>query len=527
MYLKNKSEGQCMKYIYIIIILLCVVFPSNLIAQPVSNIREMVSENHGTIRDSYFAGTNGGIVVHVQDLHCNYDAQVSIYNIINELIDKYRLNVVAIEGCVGELDTAPYSKKANDSIKEAVAKYFLKSGHLDGAGFAHMMRHSGFVFWGADDIALHQRNVEAYKQSLEGQEDNLRFYSNIKDIMNKLKEKAYTRELKELDMNISAYKEEGLDFTVYIKYLEKLLKGNGIDEARYPSFLKLVEVIEKESNIDFLEVDNQRSEYVDMLSQRLDKEKLSELLDKSLYFKTGKISPLLFYSYLEDIAGKEGIITEFEKDYSQLVMYISYIRLYSEIGNAELFSEIEAIENAIKENLFTNNDQRRIDRVSYTLDMLRDLFELRLTKETLQHYRANRKEFAPPYFINFVSDMAKKYNVAYKLDPVFRNIARRLPDMERFYNLAEERDGVLVHNTINAMRRENSDMAVLVAGGFHTDGITKLLKEQGMSYIVVTPRIEILEPDNSYKSVLLDEKSEFEKFIEQAKQKTKQYKDRL
>ncbi len=523
MNIKSKAFILC---ICISIVVVYVCLPCYAFAQPAGNIREMISESNGTIRESYFAEANRGTIVHIQDLHCNYDAQISIYNIINELVDKYNLGLVAIEGCVGELETAPYSRRPNSSTKEAVAKYFLKSGHLDGAAFAHMMRHSGFSFWGADDIALHQRNVEAYKQSLEGQEDNLRFYNNIKDIMNKLKEKAYTRELKELDINISAYKEEGLDFTVYIKYLKKLLKGNGIDEAQYPSFLKLVEVIEKESNIDFLEVDNQRSEYVDMLSQRLDKEKLSELLDKSLYFKTGKISPLLFYSYLDDIAGKEGI-TEFEKDYSQLAMYISYIKLYSEIGNTELFSEIEAIENAIKENLFTNNDQRRIDRISYTLDMLRDLFELRLTKETLQHYRANRKEFAPSYFINFVSDMAKKYNVAYKLDPVFRNIARRLPDMERFYNLAEERDGVLVHNTINAMRRENSDMAVLVAGGFHTDGITKLLKEQGMSYIVVTPRIEILEPDNPYKSVLLDEKSEFEKFIEQAKQKTKQYKDRL
>jgi hypothetical protein len=515
-----------MKYIYIIIILLCVVFPSNLIAQPVSNIREMVSENHGTIRDSYFAGANKGIVVHVQDLHCNYDAQVSIYNIINELIDKYRLNVVAIEGCVGELDTAPYSKKPNDSIKENVARYFVKSGQLDGAGYAHMMRHSGFVFWGADDPALHERNVDAYKKSISAEGDNMRYYANIRGILEDIKQKAYPRALKEFDAKISAYKNETLDFSSYARYLNNLFREKFIDAEEYPNFTALVSVVEKEASIDFIEVDNQRSRYVDMLSEKLDKDSLSGLLDKSLYFKTGKITPLVFYNYLKDTAAKEDI-SEFEKDYSQLALYISYIGLYSRIDNIVLFEEIENIEKQVKETMFTDDSQRRIDRASYNLDILRDIFGLKLTTKTLQYYRSNRKEFTPSYIINFISDTAKKYNVRYKLDPAFRNIAARLPDIERFYHLAEERDGVLVGNTLDIMRKNNAEMAVLVSGGFHTDGITMLLKEHGVSYIVVTPKIEQLDPDNPYRLVLLGEKSEFEKFIEQTKERTDDYRERI
>jgi len=68
---------------------------------------------------------------------------------------------------------------------------------------------------------------------------------------------------------------------------------------------------------------------------------------------------------------------------------------------------------------------------------------------------------------------------------------------------------------------------VLISGGFHTDGITRLLKEKDMSYIVVTPKIEILDADNPYRSVLLGEKSEFEKFIEEAKQQTEIYRERI
>ena len=524
MYLNKRSERLYMRYIYIIFILLCIIFPYSVFAQPVSNIREMVSENNGTIRDSYFAGTNKGIVVHVQDLHCNYDAQISIYNIINELIDKYHLNVVAIEGCVGELDTAPYSKCPNDSIKESVAQYFLKSGQLDGAGFAHMMRHSGFVFWGADDATLHQRNVDAYMKSIEGEADSAKYYNNIKDIIEAIKLKAYPKPLKEFDAKIAAYKDETLDFSSYIQYLNNLFQEKGLKAEEYQNFAAIVSVIEKESAIDFIEVDNQRSKYVDMLSQRLDKDKLSELLDKSLYFKTGKLSPLSFYNYLENIAAKENI-SEFAKDYSQLNLYISYIGLYSQIDNTILFQEIETIENVIKEALFTDDVQRRIDRMSYNLDVLKDMFKLKLTTNTLQYYKANRKELTPSYFINFISETAKKYNVRYELDPAFRGIAAKLPDMERFYNLAGERDGILVNNTLDVMRKNNAEIAVLVSGGFHTDGITRLLKEKDISYIVVTPKIEALDANNPYRSVLLGEKSEFEKFIEEAKQQTETYKN--
>jgi len=511
-----------MKRLLSIIILVCMLSSSVLAAQPINNIREMVSEANGTIRDSYFVGSNNGIIVHIQDLHCNYDAQISVYNIINELIDKYHLDLVSIEGSVGQLETAPYSKRPNDKIKQDAAKYFVRTGQLDGAGFAHMMKQSGFTFWGADDAKLHQENVEAYKASLRGQADNERYYKNIKEILEKLKFKAYSKELLELDKKIYAYKAEDLDFISYISYINELFTKYSFGKQEYPFFIRLTQVLEKETDIDFLEVDSQRSEYIDFLSDKLDKDNLSELLDKSLFFKTGKISALAFYGFLEDVSRREPAL-DMEEGYADLYRYIDYIRQYSKIDNIALFEEIEIIEKRLKDKFFTDDSQREIDRFSHTLDILKDLFALKLTKEALQYYRDNRKEFTPSYIINFISDAARRYKVQYKFDPSFRKIAVKLPDMERFYKVAEERDSVLVDNTLEQMRKRQADIAVLVSGGFHTDGITKLLREKEVSYIVVTPKVEKLQPDNPYKSVLLGGDTEFEEFIKKAKTNTKIY----
>jgi len=470
----------------------------------------MVSENYGTIRDSHFTGNNKGIIIHIQDLHCNYDAQMSIYHIIDELIDRYSLGLVTVEGSVGRLETAPFSSYPNERTKEEVASYFLKKGDLDGAAFCHIMRKSGFTFWGVDDKNMYKDNVEAFRASIDSADAITKYYSNIGSILQKFKEKVYSKELKELDDKIIAYNEDILGFSEYVFYIEGLLEKQALNKDDYQNFIHLCDVLRKEAEIDFLEVDNERSEYVDKLSDELEKGDLSGLLDKSLYFKMGKIGALEFYAYLEDLSSSKTEITSI-KDYEQLSRYVEYIKIYSIIDNILLFEEIEAIESTLKEKLFRNKTERKIDSLCRNLAVLKDLFNLKLTKETLQYYREHRKEFMTSHFLNFITENAKRHGISYRLDPAFRKIDAALPKLEKFYKLAEERDGILVDNTMDMMRKKKANIAVLVSGGFHTQGITTLLKEKDVSYVVITPKVESLQADNPYKSVLLGEETELDR----------------
>ncbi|MFH1868045.1 MAG: hypothetical protein ABH843_03640 [Candidatus Omnitrophota bacterium] len=479
---------------------------------PLYDFKKMVSENYGTIRDSYFAGNSQGIVIHIQDLHCNYDAQMSIYNILGELMDKYGVDLVTIEGVEGELDTAPFSSYPDIEIKERVAKYFVKTGELNGAALSHIMRESGFKFWGADDKIMHTDNVEAYKVSLREHQANTKYYNNMKAILEDFKAKVYPPELKELDDNIQAYKKEDIEFSEYVTYLNQAITTQGINSQDHKNLIKLTQVLKMEADIDFLEVDTQRAEYIDKLSEELKKNALSDLLDKSLHFKVGKIGALEFYKYIEAVSQGEGLTPI--ADYPQLTRYIEYIKLYSEIENIKLFDEIEGVESALKDKMFENDAQRTIDKLSKGLEVLNDLFNLKLTKETLQYYRDNRAGLATSNYINFISENAPKYGVKYDLDPSFRKIDATLPQLEKFYMLAEERDIMLIKNTLSRMKYEGSHIAALVSGGFHTEGITKFLKEKDLSYVVITPKVDKLQEDNPYKSVLLGEKNEFDKFYE-------------
>ena len=77
-------KKNIIKIISIVIMLTFGFTPFSVGAQSVAgsanNLKQLVSENYGSIRDSYFAGGASGIIVHIQDLHCNYDESMGIHH---------------------------------------------------------------------------------------------------------------------------------------------------------------------------------------------------------------------------------------------------------------------------------------------------------------------------------------------------------------------------------------------------------------------------------------------------------------
>jgi len=472
-----------------------------------------IPESYGAIKEQSMGNYDNSLVVLIQDLHCNYDAQMSIYKIIDKLIKEENFKLVTIEGPTGRLDTAPFCKYSNDEIKERVAKHFLKSGSINGAGYAHIMNKGSFAFWGVDDPVLYQQGTDAFMTALKTRSENSVFCGNIKTILDELKLKAYNKNLLHFDNQSKAYKEDKISLGEFADYLNELLAENSLSKEPYVNFNKLIEVLKIEKTIDFTSVDTERSECIEVLSKKLKDKDLSQLLEKSLHFKTQTIGAVEFYSYLKDTVEKNPKKITFEK-YPQLYKYISYILSYNTIDHAKLFEEIDSIQSAVKEKLFTRQLERDIDISYRNIDILNNLSGLKLTTKTLDIYRKDRSAFLASRFVTFINENAPKYKIRYTINPVYRKIDEQLPDLERFYAAALERDKALVDNTINRMNQLSTKKAILVAGGFHTEGITNALKKKGVSYMVITPKVNEVDDKNSlYMSVMLGKKTMMEQIF--------------
>ncbi len=58
-----------------------------------------------------------------------------------------------------------------------------------------------------------------------------------------------------------------------------------------------------------------------------------------------------------------------------------------------------------------------------------------------------------------------------------------------YYVVALMRDKELFKNSLKLRALDHQTTTVMVVGGFHTDGITQLLKQQGLSYAVISPNV--------------------------------------
>lgn len=77
------------------------------------------------------------------------------------------------------------------------------------------------------------------------------------------------------------------------------------------------------------------------------------------------------------------------------------------------------------------------------------------------------------------------------------------PAWQRYYAVAEERNipltlNALAHIDLLQKTPVPPSLVGLVAGGFHTEGITHLLKAHQVPYCVISPRVKILEDEHRY-----------------------------
>ena len=84
--------------------------------------------------------------------------------------------------------------------------------------------------------------------------------------------------------------------------------------------------------------------------------------------------------------------------------------------------------------------------------------------------------FAAETLAAFIKEASLKYGVAIEGDYDLGTIFSNIPAALAFYKTAEDRNSAILANTINKMQKEGQSVAALVTGGYHTKGLTKILR---------------------------------------------------
>ena len=479
-----------------------------------------VRKDTGAVKDRY-AGPNQKIIIHIQDAHCNYEAQSNISKILEGFSKEYGINLVLVEGADGYIDTSWFKAFPDAEIRREVADYFMKKGEITGAEFLSITEDYPIKLYGAENRNLYLKNLEAFNTTFPVKNDIEKYLSGIKTVLKRLKGFIYSNKLKEFDNKVEEYKDKELTLSEYAKILNDSSKKSEINLKEYPDFSKLIYTLIYEDKIDFKVVDQERASLIDSLSENLPKDKLQDLVVKSFGFKTAKVSAAEYYEYLRKIS-EEGGISLAEK-YPNLSNYVIYTKLYDKIDKENLFDELDSVKNAVKEHLFENEDQRNLSLLWDNIDILIGLANIKLSNKEYNYYKVHKKDFKLNVFTDLLSAKVKKYNLAYNIEEPSRLIEENVPKLEDFYEIAIKRDKALVDNTLKVMNEEKTDVAVLITGGFHTEGIKEILKGKEISYLVVCPNIT-KDADSPYIKVLTNQQTPFEELLVESATPTKEEK---
>lgn len=442
----------------------------------------------GQIKDRYHGSEK--IIIHIQDAHCNYAAQHKINDIIEYLNIHYGIEVINLEGGSKDYDLSMFTRIADANVREKVADTFVKDGLVNGAEYFAINNPEKATLWGVEDVNLYVENLNVYRESLKYKDTVDRYLNSLNHILSNLKPHIYSQELLELDSKYGQYKAGNLEFKEYLNYLLYKAKQKSIDIKTLTNMYLLNQTLDQESKIDFKRAGNERDKLIDLLQKILSKRELEELVLKTLEYKSEKISQADFYAYLTKKAKSVNLQLDL---FPELNNYIVYISMYQAIDKHKVMEEMETLEEKLKESMYQNDTQKTLVTLSKNLSLLKNIFSITLTKDDYKYYLDNEESFNVARYVAFINKQAPIYKISAKLDKNISELDTHRNNITKFYEYSLKRDDVFLKN----IKFGQKNSAVIVTGGFHTENLLKLFKDNNISYISIMPNFR---NDDGYES---------------------------
>lgn len=435
-------------------------------------------ESMGTVQEVY-KGSSPQKVVLVQDAHAIPDAQRSIEKIIGHFKRQYGLPLIALEGASEELDARFFKSFPDKKLLARIFNEYYDNGELTGpvASAIFSGEDENAVYHGIEDWDLYEEGLIFYLRAAQKQGGILEQLNNFKQTVQKQKETVYSGNLLRLDGAISDF-ETSHGFAGLLKELAK----TRVPEKGSELALLYGEILAQEKNQAALthEVKKFAGEIAGQLKAK--RSNSPSFNQKFQEFQTSQISAESFAAFLHGLAQKEKLQAEAPDSLKKTIRNQNRLQA---IEGTQLFRDLEKYVLDVKNSLFRNGQEKKLDRISRQTLLLEKLIRLELGFDNWAELKGLLKEGPPE----------------------FKAILPKLDFHLDFYRNTEKRDRAFFDNLTALMKKKKAASSLLVAGGFHTEGITRQLKEKGISYILVMPKISSIPAENSYTKHMAGEVS--------------------
>ncbi|MBN1587116.1 MAG: hypothetical protein JW937_06780, partial [Candidatus Omnitrophica bacterium] len=405
-----------------------------------------VPEEYGRVVESYRAPEGGSSkhILHIQDIHAHTEAQTNSAHLIEHLQQEYGVDLVAVEGAFGDFDLRFFRAFPDDAkTREQVAGYFFEKGLLTGADYLAITSENPPTLYGIDDEQLYFEQLAVFKKRYSNQSDLEDLLEPVELSIAQLQKEIYSPRLQQFIDRAEAFESADADLREYAQHLERLAKEHSLPIQESSDFSALLRLGELEGQFD-----------PDGVKAKLQKLADSESLQ----------DPRI----LED---------------PEIRTYLEYVKLSQALDTHDLLSQLKQLEDQLGLALCGSSEEKDFLLASRYLGKMTKLADFKLNREELSKYQSGEGR-------NELQSLVPK--------AMWPELGKELQSLEKFYTIAFDRDQAMVENVLQAMEREGVDTAVLIGGGFHTEGMMKALAARNISYTVIAPRSTTPQDEEKY-----------------------------
>lgn len=465
----------------------------------------------GNIEEVFQGLPDKPLVVHIQDAHSNYEAQVSIKNILGHLHKEYGMNVVHVEGASTKLDPSVFK---NSYIKEAnvkVADYMMREGMLSGAEAFAVEAETPVELYGIEDRLLYMENVRTFRSVYSHRQDLDAFFDEMRLLTKDLRNKYLNTELLDLTRKMEAYSHEQIELLDYLLFLNDLSEKHEIVSLRdlkqlsqFPNLVRIVRLHDLEEKIDqtslLREAQDLRKKF-NMKDSDFAEQQFLNLLEHP----QKAMKPRSYYEKLNEMLDAKKITL---LAYPQLRQFAEFLILQDEIEHHGFFKEVSEFEKFIQAKLLKTKTERHLMDLLKAIDLLDQFYRLEVNRERLSFIMERFDKIRASLIEKRLDYLAQQAGILpSRFEGDVTKLDELMNEVEYFYRIVLDRDRSFVTKVLEHVDIQSTGKTALVTGGFHTDGITRIFREQNVNYVVVTPKVDVNQGSETYLKVMLNEES--------------------
>jgi phosphomannomutase len=490
------------------------VMPTTIpVASTLNNVpKTLIPFNLGKITDAYYAGT-GDIVINIQDLHSHEQTQRNISSILSILDNKFGITDIYLEGASGTLDTKWLSNIEDDSVKQKVLNTLLANGRLTGGEYFAVQTGKNDILKGLEDRNVYSENTKRLNEIYNKNVEVKNYISILTSVFNERSKQYYSAENKKINRIVDSYRDGTIKTEKYIERILKKAQKTDIDLSKYKSIVNFAQIISKQKSFNSNRLNNEIKELLAELKEKLSFAEYNSLIEKA----TKKEYEVEFYFNLLNKAKELNILSA--RKYKNTELFLEYLILNQNINTVELANEEKLFIQELKNKFAATQAEKDIYFIQDNLESLSHYLTNKMTAKEHEQFTRNKDKFQLLWkqyididnltnldqYLNLVDDF---YNNNIERNRIFiKNIFGK--NTKGYINGLRIKNSKINHNEkiledlSNNKITKNKKVHVVITGGFHTYGFNKILEDEKINYVVITPNVteDTTKAENLYKNI--------------------------